>query len=171
MSMDLSGKPRLIAPSVDKGGWIPWIREKVGNDLIFVNSAGAWIKDQQGRVLLQRRSGNTEAWGFPGGIMELGESAAQTVVREIKEETGLDVAPTRLVGIYTQFFETCPNGDECQNISFFFEVETLGGDLTVDGHETLDLRYCSADDKPPLYSEQHELMWHDAMAGGATAYR
>ncbi|MCR9241836.1 MAG: NUDIX domain-containing protein [Rhodobiaceae bacterium] len=171
MSADLSEMAHFIAPSVEAGGWIPWIREKVGKDLIFVNSAGAWIRDPQGRVLLQRRSGASEAWGFPGGIMDLGESAAQTVIRETKEETGLDVRPSRLVGIYTQFFEICPNGDRCQNISFFFEVETVGGDLTIDGHETLDLRYCSADEKPPLYSEQHELMWRDAMADGATAFR
>ena len=40
-------------------------------------------------------------WGLPGGAMDLGESVGQAVVREVREETGLEVQPTGLVGIYS----------------------------------------------------------------------
>lgn len=62
--------------------------------------AGVFVRDGQGRVLLVRRadSGN---WTLPGGMQDLGESITQTAVREVREETGLDVELTGLIGIYT----------------------------------------------------------------------
>ena len=48
----------------------------------------------------QRRPDN-DLWALPGGGMDLGESIAETAVREVKEETGIDVEVTGLVGIYT----------------------------------------------------------------------
>ncbi|GAA1639642.1 hypothetical protein GCM10009679_50810 [Saccharothrix algeriensis] len=60
----------------------------------------AVLADEYGRVLLQRRtdSGN---WALPGGTMEVGETLERCVVREVREETGLDIEITGLVGIYT----------------------------------------------------------------------
>jgi ADP-ribose pyrophosphatase YjhB (NUDIX family) len=66
----------------------------------LVPAASAIVADAAGRILLQRRTDNA-LWSIPGGAMEVGESIAQTAVREVKEETGLEVAPERLVGIYS----------------------------------------------------------------------
>ena len=54
------------------------------------------------RVLLIRRGTPPLAgeWSLPGGRLELGESVEQAVVREVREETGLDVAPVQLLGVY-----------------------------------------------------------------------
>jgi ADP-ribose pyrophosphatase YjhB (NUDIX family) len=70
----------------------------VPNSLVVATSALA--TDDAGRILLQRRadSGN---WALPGGGMEMDESLADSVVREVKEETGLNVEVTGLVGTYT----------------------------------------------------------------------
>jgi len=70
----------------------------VPNSLVVATSAV--VTDDAGRILLQRRtdSGN---WALPGGGMEMNESLADSVVREVKEETGLDVEVTGLVGTYT----------------------------------------------------------------------
>ena len=59
---------------------------------------GAVVVDQ-GRVLLVRRGAEPRKghWSLPGGLLELGESLAAAVVREIREETGLDVEPVELV--------------------------------------------------------------------------
>lgn len=59
-----------------------------------------FVRDGRGRVLLVRRadSGN---WTLPGGMQDLGESITQTAVREVREETGLEVEITGLIGIYT----------------------------------------------------------------------
>ena len=59
--------------------YIRWLREKVGHDLVFLNFAGGCIRNERGEVLLQRRA-DRDLWGFPGGAMELGESAPAAAV-------------------------------------------------------------------------------------------
>jgi ADP-ribose pyrophosphatase YjhB (NUDIX family) len=54
------------------------------------------------RVLLVRRGGAPLAgeWSLPGGRLELGERVEQAIAREVREETGLEVVPLRLLGTY-----------------------------------------------------------------------
>jgi 8-oxo-dGTP diphosphatase len=61
---------------------------------------GAIVKDGRGRLLLIQRGHEPGAglWSLPGGRVEPGETGEQAVVREIREETGLDVVCDRLVG-------------------------------------------------------------------------
>ena len=66
----------------------------------IVPAASAVVVDLAGRILLHRRTDN-QLWSIPGGGMEIGETIAGTVVREVAEETGLKAEPERLVGIYT----------------------------------------------------------------------
>ncbi|MBX6768488.1 MAG: NUDIX domain-containing protein, partial [Actinomadura rubrobrunea] len=66
----------------------------------LVVAASAVVTDDAGRILLQRRSDNG-LYALPGGTMDLGESLPETAIREVREETGLDVEITGLVGIYT----------------------------------------------------------------------
>lgn len=60
----------------------------------------AIITDDAGHILLQHRADN-DLWGMPGGALEKGESVAQGVVREVKEETGYDVEIVGVVGVYS----------------------------------------------------------------------
>ena len=66
----------------------------------LVVAVTAVVINDLGELLLQRRTDN-DLWGLPGGAMNLGESIGQAVVREVKEETCLDVEPTGVVGIYS----------------------------------------------------------------------
>ena len=61
---------------------------------------GAVIKDEQGRLLLIKRGHEPGAglWSLPGGRIEPGETDAEALVREMREETGLEVEPGRLLG-------------------------------------------------------------------------
>ena len=52
-------------------------------------------------MLLQKRA-DSNKWGFPGGAVELGETPQMAAIREVKEETGLDVEVDKLIGIYTE---------------------------------------------------------------------
>jgi 8-oxo-dGTP diphosphatase len=63
--------------------------------------AGAVVLDGES-VLLVRRGGEPLAgqWSLPGGRLELGETVQQAIVREVREETSLDVEPLRLLGVY-----------------------------------------------------------------------
>src|SRR5579883_2111615 len=56
---------------------------------------------QEGRVLLAHRR-DIDWWNLPGGGMELGETVEETLYREVREETGLDVAIEQLVGVYSK---------------------------------------------------------------------
>lgn len=66
----------------------------------IVPAATAFVQDDAGRVLMIRRTDN-DLWAIPGGGQDVGETIAQTAVRETREETGIDVEVTGLVGIYT----------------------------------------------------------------------
>ena len=62
--------------------------------------AGAVVHDATGRLLMVRRGREPGRglWSLPGGRCEPGETAAETAVREVREETGLEVAAGPLVG-------------------------------------------------------------------------
>lgn len=66
----------------------------------FVVATSAVVTDDAGRILLQRRTDSAN-WALPGGGMEMNESLTGSAVPEVKEETGLDVEVTGLVGTYT----------------------------------------------------------------------
>lgn len=59
------------------------------------------MRDISGRILLEKRS-DCGWWGLPGGRIEPGESVRQAAIREVKEETGLTVEITRLLGVYSE---------------------------------------------------------------------
>lgn len=84
--------------------YIKWIRSKVGHEKVILVFAGGCVFDERGRVLLQKR-GDSGNWGFPGGAIELGETPENAAIRELKEETGLDVVVNSLIGIYTDSVE------------------------------------------------------------------
>ena len=122
---------------------------------IILVFAGGCIFDTDGRVLLQRR-GDSKKWGFPGGAIELGETPEMAAVREVKEETGLDVKVSGLIGIYTDCDMEYPNGDRAHSICIVYELEATGGQLKCDGLETVDLQYFDLDEMPELFCKQHE---------------
>jgi ADP-ribose pyrophosphatase YjhB (NUDIX family) len=66
----------------------------------LVVGSSAIVTNDRNRILLQRRtdSGN---WALPGGMMDIGETFAESPIREVKEETGFDVQIDRIVGIYS----------------------------------------------------------------------
>ncbi len=144
--------------------YIFWLRRHVGRRRIFhIGSIGA-VRDQAGRVLIMRRS-DTGGWDFPGGAMNLGESLTEALVREVSEETGLWVEPTRLVGLYTapdlQNY-TYPNGDQIQGWDAFFECRVVGGSLRAQDGEASDLAFVEPEDLafdfPPLHRMRADLL-------------
>lgn len=150
--------------------YIGWIREKVGHDPIFLNFAAAFVLNEHGEILLQKRS-DANAWGLPGGAMELGESAERAMLREVAEETGLLVKVESFLGVYTNYFHCYPNGDQAQTIAIFFVCSIVGGDLQSDHHETLDLRFFALQDAPVLFNQQSRDALADFLGGKRGIYR
>jgi ADP-ribose pyrophosphatase YjhB (NUDIX family) len=106
---------------------------------------------QDERVLLQRRDDNGR-WGLPGGSVEPGESVRTAVIREVLEETGLDVEPLRLIGVYSDpanhQIVTYPDGNVIHYVSSVFECAVRGGTLTC-CEESLELAFFPPDELPP----------------------
>ncbi|MBM4464137.1 MAG: NUDIX domain-containing protein [Chloroflexi bacterium] len=130
------------------------LRSCIGHDPLLHPAVAACIRDEQGRILLLRRSDGLNLWSFPGGAMELGERADEVVVREVHEETGLKVEPVALIGIYSSpdYAITYPNGDQVQPVIAFFECRVVSGTLQPDMEEILGARYFGPDDElPPMF--------------------
>ncbi len=136
------------------------IRSKVGHEKIILNCVGAAIFNHENQLLLQKRK-DGELWGFPGGIMELGESFEEAIIREVREETGLLVSVSNLIGIYSKYNDIYSNGDVSQPISAFFECRIVSGELECDNEETLDLQYFDLNHTPDLFNKQHKDMLND----------
>lgn len=99
-------------------------------------AANAAVFDDEGQVLLMKRS-DTGTWCLPGGHADVREVPAETAVREAREETGLDVEPRELVGIY----RTPPSSRwPYHTVTTVYICEVTGGDLEL-SEEGDDLRY------------------------------
>ncbi len=146
--------------------------ERVGRQAKLRPCASAIIFDSaRQKVLLTRRTDNGR-WCLPGGGMDPGESAEETCVREVLEETGLVVRVTRLVGIYTSpniMFEY-PDGNKTQPVSFSFEAEVVGGELVL-SDETTDYGYVSVGELDSVdLMEHHKQRIEDAIQNQAAAF-
>ncbi len=134
-------------------------------------SASAVIFDRRGRLLLQQRSDGGQ-WGLPGGSVEIGESVADAVVREVREETGLVVTPKRLVGVYSDpewQIVRYPDGNAWHYVNVCFECTVRGGELTT-CDETLDLGYFPLARLPRTLLPNHRIRIRDARARQAAAF-
>ncbi|MEV6878876.1 NUDIX domain-containing protein [Amycolatopsis sp. NPDC051128] len=107
-----------------------------------VPSVTVVIRDDAGRVLLIHRVDN-DLWALPGGGHDAGERITDTAVREVKEETGLDVEVSRLVGTYTdpRHVMAYDDGEVRQQFSLCFEARWVGGVPREDGTETKAVRW------------------------------
>lgn len=104
------------------------------------------VTNDAGEILLQKRTDNG-LWALPGGAMDIGESIGDTVTREVKEETGLDVEPTGIIGIYTnpRHLIEYSNGEVRQQFSICFRARIRGGTLAI-SDESTDLRFVARSD-------------------------
>ncbi|MFE3775602.1 MULTISPECIES: NUDIX domain-containing protein [unclassified Streptomyces] len=107
----------------------------------LVVAASAVVTDESGRVLLQRRQDN-DLWALPGGGMDMGDSLPGCAVREVKEETGLDVEITGLVGTYTdpEHVIAYSDGEVRRQFNICFTARIVGGTLTI-SDESTELRF------------------------------
>ncbi|MDQ3150184.1 MAG: NUDIX domain-containing protein [Actinomycetota bacterium] len=97
----------------------------------LVVAVTAVVLDDAGRVLMIQRTDN-DLWAIPGGAQEIGETSTEAAVREVREETGLDVEVTGLVGIYSdpRHVIAYDDGEVRQEFSLFFRARPIGGALT-----------------------------------------
>jgi ADP-ribose pyrophosphatase YjhB (NUDIX family) len=112
----------------------------------------------EGRILLTKRA-DFETWVLPSGGVEEGESLAQAAIRETKEETGLDVELTRLVGVYSRL------GDWSPGYMVLFAARPVGGELKCQEGETIEVEWFAFDKLPAPISLGHKKRIKDAIDG------
>lgn len=131
--------------------YIGKLREKIGSDLLLVIGVAGIVVNEGGQVLLQRRSDNG-VWGLPGGALDPGEQPADCVIREVREETGLEVVPERIVTIDggPESIGAYPNGDRIAVLGIVFACRPVRGEARVNDDESLEVRYFAPEALPPL---------------------
>ena len=121
-----------------------YITPKVGAD--------AAIFGDDGRVLLTLRA-DDHRWCLPCGWVEPNEAPIDTVVRETREETGLEVRPLALIDVFTRLPSV--HGGVHTSIAVVYRCEITGGTMGL-SHESLDVRYWFIDDVPVWHAEHEE---------------
>lgn len=147
------------------------LESDVGRALGVRSSVSAAIFDRRGRLLLQQRSDGGQ-WGLPGGSVEIGESVHDAVIREVREETGLQVAVRRLVGVYSDpamQVVRYPDGNVWHYVSVCFECAVRGGKLTT-CDETLALQYAAPTRLPRPLLPNHRIRIRDACSRRSAAF-
>jgi 8-oxo-dGTP diphosphatase len=122
-----------------------------------VSVAGV-ITDDHGRALLIQRADN-HRWEPPGGVLELGEAILDGVRREVREETGLDVEPIALTGVYKNMNRGI--------VALVFRCKVTGGDLTTTG-EVSAFCWVTAPEVPDLAEEAYAVRVMDALSNDHT---
>jgi 8-oxo-dGTP pyrophosphatase MutT (NUDIX family) len=138
------------------------LREKIGQDLLWLPAVVMVILDDQGRVLLGRRT-DTGRWALPSGILEPGEQPAEGAAREVLEETGIVAAIDSLVHIEAGDPGVCPNGDKVQFLTMTYVGRAVGGVACVNDDESTEVGWFATDALPPL-PVRHARCLADALA-------
>lgn len=125
----------------------------------------AVVFDGAGKVLLGRRADN-KLWGLPSGRVEPGETVEEAIIRELKEEIGLEAEITRFVGVYSdpasQTF-AYPTGEVVQFVTSCFACRMVGGLLRADGVEVLEAKFFEVEELPDQLLPMHPTWLTDAL--------
>ena len=105
----------------------------------FTIGVFAIIHDGDRRVLLCHRRDH-DLWNLPGGVLEHGEAPWDGVIREVREETGLDVEVSRLIGVYSK--------PDANDLVFSFLCRRVGGEIAL-SDEADRIEFFPADGLPP----------------------
>ena len=108
-------------------------------------------------VVLVRRKNPPLGWALPGGFVDYGESVEHATVREAKEETGLEVTLTKLLGVYSD-----PARDtRTHTISTVFAAVAANPDAVAGGDDALEARYFPLDALPEAIAFDHRKIIDD----------
>ncbi|MGX4657206.1 NUDIX domain-containing protein [Micromonospora sp. SCSIO 07396] len=116
----------------------------------IVVAVSVFVRDEQARVLLIRRTDNG-LWSLPGGGQEIGESVAETAVRETREETGISVEVVGMVGVYSDPGHVIEysDGEVRQQFSLCFRAVPVSG-IPTPSDESHEVRWVARDELAAL---------------------
>lgn len=123
----------------------------------------AAIFDESGRILCVRTNYAAKSWSTPGGRVEPGESPLDALKREVLEESGLEVEPGELLGVYAKPKEN--------DLVLSFRAKVIGQTAWRPNDEIAELRYFGRDELPEPMSVAARARVHDAFEGRSGIFR
>ncbi|WP_416867022.1 MAG: NUDIX hydrolase N-terminal domain-containing protein [Imperialibacter sp.] len=93
-------------------------------------------------------------WALPGGWADVGYTPSAVAVKEVREETGLDVKIERLLAVFDNSLHQHPPSPFYVYKLFFLGTVT-GGSFDLKGHESLEVGFFSLQELPPLSDERN----------------
>ena len=125
------------------------LREKIGNDPLWLPAVRGVVFDDDGRVLLCQRADNHH-WTVITGILEPGEHPASGLVREIFEETAVVAETERIIAVGVVGPVTFPNGDVCDFLDITFRCRYVSGNAQVNDDESIAVGWFGLDELPDM---------------------
>lgn len=128
-------------PLVGISSHLARLRGVIGHELVPLPSVSVIVVDDHARLLLVRHTSNRDGWAVPGGAVDIGESPAQAAVREIREETGLQISQLRLLDVLggSDYEVTYPNGDWVAYVTAVYQAGIADGIPVPDQEEISEL--------------------------------
>lgn len=124
------------------------LRAKVGPELIMFPTVSAIVLNDRGEILLGQRSDNRQ-WSVIAGMMDPGEQPSEALVREVEEETGVQVVIERLAGVALHEV-VYTNGDHCHMVNTWFRCRAVGGEARVNDSESIAVGWFAPDALPAM---------------------
>ncbi len=132
--------------------WLAQVGDGVAGYVTPKIAIGAVVGNDDGEILLIKRS-DSGIWLYPTGWADIGYSASEVAIKEVKEETGIDIEVVRLIGLFDGLrlgFTRTPL------YSLVFHCRAVGGELAAHPLECEDVGWFSPDELPePLASASH----------------
>ena len=140
-------------------GYIMNLREKVEHAPLIGVGATTLVFNNKNELLLNLRS-DTNNWGIPGGSKELNETLEECAIRELKEETNINVNDLELITVLSgkDYYFKYPNEDELDCVIVLYKVSDYDGELKINDGESKKLEFFSLDNMPELESRAKAII-------------
>ena len=140
-------------------GYIMNLRKKVGHAPLIGVGATTLVFNNKRELLLNLRS-DTNNWGIPGGSKELNETLEECAIRELKEETNINVNDLELITVLSgkEYYFKYPNEDELDCVIALYKVLNYDGKLNINDGESKKLEFFSLDNLPELESRAKAII-------------
>ena len=149
--------------------YIKDLRNIIGHTPIISVGATILVFNDKKELLLNLRS-DTQNWGIPGGGKELNETLEECAIRELKEETNIDVKDLKLIAVLSgpEYYFKYPNDDEVDCVIVLFSVKNYTDELRINDGESTKLSFFPLDNLPPLESRAKAII--DKIVKGEIKY-
>ena len=139
----------------------------MGADIVSSGTVAVILDETRSNVLLHFRD-DQPMWSLPGGPPDFGESFSAAIIREVKEETGLNVRIVRLIGVYSDpefWVFSYPDGNRAHAFAAAFECRVISGKLRPNMTDSLEVKWFPIDDLPDNVMPMHPRVMSDCING------